>query len=50
LTPLNLGAPDRPGAVLGELLRALAGGTLVTVVAALWYTSALWNINDFSLP
>jgi len=28
----------------------LAGGILVTVVAVLWYTSALWNFNDFSLP
>jgi hypothetical protein len=28
----------------------LAGGTLVTLVAVLWYTSALWYFNDFSLP
>jgi Family of unknown function (DUF6529) len=28
----------------------LAGGTLVTVVAVLWYTSALWYFNDFRLP
>lgn len=28
----------------------LVGGTLVTVVAVLWYTSALWYFNDFSLP
>ena len=28
----------------------LVGGTLVTVVALLWYTSALWYFNDFSLP
>jgi hypothetical protein len=28
----------------------LAGGTLVVLVAALWYTSALWYFDDFSLP
>ena len=28
----------------------LAGGILVTVVAVLWYTSALWYFNDLSLP
>jgi Family of unknown function (DUF6529) len=28
----------------------LAGGTLVTVIAILWYTSALWYFDDFSLP
>jgi hypothetical protein len=28
----------------------LAGGTLVTVVAVLWHTSALWYFDDFSLP
>jgi hypothetical protein len=28
----------------------LAGGTLVTVIALLWYTSALWYFNGFSLP
>ena len=28
----------------------LAGGTLVVGVAVLWYTSALWYFNDFSLP
>jgi hypothetical protein len=28
----------------------LAGGILVTVVAELWYTSALWYYNDFSVP
>jgi hypothetical protein len=27
-----------------------AGGTLVTLVAVLWYTSALWYFNDYSLP
>ncbi len=28
----------------------LAGGTLVAVIATLWYTSALWDFNNFSLP
>ena len=28
----------------------LAGGTLVALVAVLWYTSALWYFNDYSLP
>jgi Family of unknown function (DUF6529) len=28
----------------------LAGGTLVVVIAILWYTSALWYFDDFSLP
>ena len=28
----------------------VVGGTLVVVVAVLWYTSALWYFNDFSLP
>jgi hypothetical protein len=28
----------------------LAGGLLVTTVAVLWYTSALWSYNDFSVP
>jgi hypothetical protein len=28
----------------------LAGGTVVLVVAILWYTSALWYFNDYSLP
>jgi hypothetical protein len=28
----------------------LAGGALVAIVVALWYTSALWFFNDFSLP
>jgi Family of unknown function (DUF6529) len=28
----------------------LAGGALVTLVAVLWYTSALWYYNGFSLP
>jgi Family of unknown function (DUF6529) len=28
----------------------LVGGTLVVIVAVLWYTSALWYFNDYSLP
>jgi hypothetical protein len=28
----------------------LAGMTLVATVVVLWYTSALWNFNDFKLP
>ncbi len=28
----------------------LAGGMVVVVVAVLWYTSALWYFNDYSLP
>jgi len=28
----------------------LAGGTLVVLAAVLWYTSALWYFNNFSLP
>lgn len=28
----------------------LAGGTLVVLVAVLWYTSALWYFDDYSLP
>jgi len=28
----------------------LVGGGLVTTVATLWYTSALWYFNNFSLP
>jgi hypothetical protein len=28
----------------------LAGGVLVTLVAVLWYSSALWYFNDFSVP
>ena len=28
----------------------LAGGSLLTGVAVLWYTSALWYFNGFSLP
>jgi len=28
----------------------LAGGTLVGLVAVLWYTSAFWYFNDYSLP
>jgi len=28
----------------------LAGGALVTLVVVLWYTSALWKFNNYSLP
>jgi hypothetical protein len=28
----------------------VAGGTLITIVAILWYTSALWKFNGYSLP
>jgi hypothetical protein len=28
----------------------LAGSSLAIVVAVLWYTSALWDFNEFSLP
>ena len=28
----------------------LAGGILVSLVALLWYTSALWYYNDFTVP
>jgi hypothetical protein len=28
----------------------LAGGVLITVVAVLWYTSALWYFNGYSVP
>jgi len=28
----------------------VAGGTLIVVIAVLWYTSALWYFNDFKLP
>ena len=28
----------------------LIGGTLVTLVAVLWYTSALWYFNNYTLP
>ena len=28
----------------------VAGGTLATVVAVLWYTSALWYFDGFQLP
>jgi hypothetical protein len=28
----------------------VAGGTLVVLVAVLWYTSALWYLNNYSLP
>jgi Family of unknown function (DUF6529) len=38
-------SPRLPGWVL-----PLAGGTLVCLIAALWYTSALWYFDDYSLP
>lgn len=28
----------------------IAGGTLVVAIAVLWYTSALWYFDNFSLP
>lgn len=28
----------------------MAGGTLIALVAVLWYTSALWYFDNFSLP
>jgi Family of unknown function (DUF6529) len=28
----------------------IAGGTVVVLVAVLWYTSALWYFNDYTLP
>jgi hypothetical protein len=28
----------------------LAGGTVVVIVAVLWYSSALWYFNNYSLP
>jgi hypothetical protein len=28
----------------------LAGGTVVTLIAVLWYTAALWYFNGYSLP
>ena len=35
---------------LPGLALPIAGGALVTLVAALWYTSALWYFNGFKLP
>jgi hypothetical protein len=35
----------RPGWAL-----PLLGGALVATVVVLWYTSALWDFNDFKLP
>jgi hypothetical protein len=35
---------------LPGLALPIAGGTLVTLVAVLWYTSALWYFNGFKLP
>jgi hypothetical protein len=31
-------------------LLPVAGGTLVTLAAVLWYTAALWYFNGYSLP
>ena len=28
----------------------VAGGSLLTTVVVLWYTSALWDFNNFSVP
>jgi Family of unknown function (DUF6529) len=33
-----------------DIALPLAGGGLFTLVAVLWYTSALWKFNNFSLP
>ena len=33
-----------------SLTLPLAGGALFTIVAILWYTSALWKFNNYSLP
>jgi hypothetical protein len=38
-------SPRLPGWTL-----PVAGGTLITVVAVLWYTSALWYFNGYTLP
>jgi Family of unknown function (DUF6529) len=35
---------------LARWILPLAGGTVVTLVAVLWYTSALWYFNGYSLP
>ena len=35
---------------LPGLALPLAGGTLVTLIAVLWYTAALWQLNGFSSP
>jgi hypothetical protein len=35
---------------LPGLALPLAGGTLVTLVAILWYTAALWQLNSDSAP
>ena len=35
---------------VGRWILPLAGGTVVVLVAALWYTSALWYFNGYSLP
>jgi hypothetical protein len=35
---------------LGRWILPLAGGTVVVLVAVLWYTSALWYFDGYSLP
>jgi hypothetical protein len=35
---------------LPGLALPLAGGTLITLIAILWYTAALWQLNGFSAP
>ena len=35
---------------LSRWILPMAGGTVVVLVAVLWYTSALWYFNDYSLP
>jgi hypothetical protein len=35
---------------LARWILPIAGGTVVVLVAVLWYTSALWYFNDYSLP
>jgi Family of unknown function (DUF6529) len=35
---------------LPGLALPLAGGTLITLIAVLWYTAALWQLNGFSAP
>jgi hypothetical protein len=35
---------------LPGLALPLAGGALITLIAVLWYTAALWQLNGFSAP
>src|SRR5437773_4386736 len=39
-----------PGWRIPRWALPVVGGTLVVVVAVLWYTSALWYFNDYRLP